>query len=145
MASAPPPGPHGPGRPNGSAWNGAQEHPILAVFWSVPAVDDLRLIVTRSATRDQLTRRARYILHDIVPGSGAYCVGIGDAGRASGFMWHRAVPHDYECGADRADGAESYFLFYQRLSACPGFVVLAVRSIFDVAKRWEELVKAQLS
>jgi hypothetical protein len=65
-------------------------------------------------------------------------------------MWHRGVPHEHEWLSEQADGLEDqaddledqangpelYFLFYRQLGPGPGFEVVAVRSVHQIAELW---------
>lgn len=116
---------------------GDQTSLVARVRWSADAERDLATVVTSPAVRGQLTGNVAEILHDILPERHFHCVEAGDAGSAGEIMWHRGVDHEYELLPDQDDGAEEYFLIYRRFGSGPGFEVLAVRSIYHVASRWE--------
>jgi hypothetical protein len=117
---------------------------VLGAFWSEQAEQDLEAIVTAPAVRDQLRYNAEEILHDILSEWRSRCVDVGDAGSAGEVMWHRGVAHDHEWLPEQANGPEDYFLFYQRLTSGSGFEILAVRSIYQAARRWERRSRSPL-
>jgi len=120
------------------------------VSWSEQAIEDLEIIVTDPAVRDQLWENAEEILHDILTGWRPRCFELGDAGVAAEIMWHRGVYdedwplEEADVPSEEADGPESYFLFYRQQSSGPGLEVLAVRSIHQAARRWERMSRNQL-
>ena len=108
------------------------------VSWLDQAESDLDSIAP--AVKDQLRRNAEEILHDIAPR-----IFPTDEGAAGGIMWHRCITHeqDREIEAGRlpeqADGPQNYFLIYRKRNPAPGFEVLAVRSIGQIASMWVQM------
>lgn len=117
---------------------------VARVRWSDEAEQNLATVVTSPAVRSRLRSSVAEILHDILPERYFHCVEAGDAGSAGEIMWHRGVGHEYELLPDQDDGAEDYFIFYRQFSPGPEFEVLAVRSIHQVASRWERRSRSPL-
>jgi hypothetical protein len=123
---------------------GDQTSLVARVRWSDEAERNLATVVISPAVRNRLTSNVAEILHDILPERYFHCVEAGDAGFSGDVMWHRGVAHEYELLPDQDDRAEDYFLFYRRFSSGPEFEVLAVRSIYQVADRWERRSRSPL-
>jgi len=143
-----------PGRPCTAARNpvfpagrGAQEARDMAtrringkaprVWWTPEAESDLRLVVDDPAVRAQLKRNAEVTLHEIEASAG------GDR-RSEGFegevMWRRGWDHEQErreswYPEQSDDGPWNYVIFYRSAVVPAQFVVLAVRSRFQIAGR----------
>jgi hypothetical protein len=109
------------------------------VSWSDQAEADLKSIAP-GAVRDQLRRNAEEILH-LIPPRTAY---PDDEGADGGIMWHRGDGHS-PVFADQDDGPQNYFLFYRRRATAPGFEILAVRSIHQMARRWKQIAPVAVS
>ena len=106
------------------------------VSWSVRAESDLQSI-NPGAVRDQLRHNAEEILHYIPPRT-AYPADEGADGR---IMWHRGVAHGRCTGQEEDNGPQNYFLFYRRRVTAPGFEILAVRSIHEVASMYAQMTR----
>jgi hypothetical protein len=117
---------------------------VPGVSWSEQALKDLEEVVAVADVRDELRRNAEEILHNILSEWRPRCVEMGDAGVSGEVMWHRGVPHEHELLPEQADGPECYFLFYQLVTSTPAWEVLAVRSIYQVARRWERRSRSPL-
>jgi len=127
---------------NGQARAKARSLP-RGVSWSKRADEDLGAYVMVPAVREYLRRNADKILHDVRPEPPMRCVELWDAGADGELMWHRGVPHEHERLSEQADGLEEqadgpelYFLFYRQRSPGPGFEVVAVRSVHQLARLW---------
>jgi hypothetical protein len=107
---------------------------MARVTWSAQAVADLDALVTKPAVRDQLTAYAENMLHDIPP-----ITHPADEGVDGEIMWHRGAHDEYEDFSDQEDGPQNYFLFYRRQLPGPGFEVLGVRSLHQVASAWVQM------
>lgn len=106
------------------------------VSWSPEAEADLEVLVADPAVRNQLRRNARRILHVISP----VTADRADEGFNGEIMWHRGSTSEDQSRPERADGPQNYFLFYRRQPDNDlGFEVLAVRSINQIASRWEQM------
>jgi hypothetical protein len=109
------------------------------VWWSDQAEADMSSI--DPAVRDQLRHNAEENLHPIPPRTHP-----ADEGAYGGVMWHRADGHGRF--AKRPDGSQDYFLIYRRRDPAPGsgdsedpeFEVLAIRSIYQVACMWLQMI-----
>lgn len=109
---------------------------MAKVIWTARAIADLETLVTEPAVRHRLSANAENILHDI---PSAAVARPADEGVADGIMWHRGTADEYEDFSEQADGPQNYFLFYRRQESGPGFEVLAVRSVYQVASMWEQM------
>jgi hypothetical protein len=107
------------------------------VWWTPEAESDLRLVVDDPAVRAQLRRNAEVTLHEIEASAG------GDR-RSEGFegevMWRRGWDHEQErreswYPEQADDGPWNYVIFYRSAVVPAQFVVLAVRSRFQIASR----------
>ena len=57
-------------------------------------------------------------------------------------MWHRGVGHGRCTEQEEQDnGPQNYFLFYGRRATAPGFEILAVRSIHQMASKWAQMTR----
>jgi plasmid stabilization system protein ParE len=103
------------------------------VSWSDRAEADLEIVVTDIFVRAQVRGLAEEILHDIPPR-----LYPADEGIFDGIMWHRCVAHGHEMEIreDQADDPQHYFLFYKKRNPGPGFEVLGVCSIHQIAAGW---------
>jgi hypothetical protein len=107
------------------------------VSWSDQAKSDLQRI-DPDTVRDQLKRNAEEILH-YIPRRTAYPADEGADGR---IMWHRGVAHGrYTEQEEQDNGPQNYFLFYRRRTTAPGFEILAVRSIHQVASMYAQMTR----
>ena len=106
------------------------------VSWSDQAEADLQSI-DPDAVRDQLRRNAEEILH-YIPRRTAYPA---DEGACSGIMWHRGIAHGRCAEEEQDNGPENYFLFYRRRTTTPGFEILAVRSIHQMASMYAQMTR----
>jgi hypothetical protein len=104
------------------------------VTWSAQAVADLQTVVATPAVRDQLRHNAESILRDIPPIDRP-----ADEGEVDGIMWHRGATHEDENSSGQADSPQSYFLFYRRQEVGPGYEVLAVRSVQQIASAYLQM------
>jgi len=87
----------------------------------------------------QLRRNTEEILHYIPPRT-AYPADEGTDGR---IMWHRGVAHGRGMEQEEQDdGPQNYFLFYRRRTTAPGFEILAVRSIHQMANMYAQMTRA---
>jgi hypothetical protein len=109
---------------------------MARVTWTARAVADLETLVTEPTVRLQLRANAENILHDI---PSAAVARPADEGVADGVMWHRGIADEDENPWEQTDGPQNYFLFYRRQEPDPGFQVLAVRSVHQVASAWAQM------
>jgi|SRR5271166_3292087 len=109
------------------------------VWWSDQAESDLESIDL--AVRDEIRRNAEKILHQNPPCPYPADEDADDAG----VMWRCCTNHEQERQIEAGwlpeeadDGAQAwdYFLIYRSLNPGPGFEVLAVRSIQQIANWW---------
>ena len=104
------------------------------VSWSAQAEADLESI--GPAVRDELRRNAEETLHEIPP----HPASPADEGVDGGIMWHRGGGHDEF--TEQENGPQNYFLFYRKRQSAPGFEVLAVRSVRQVAAdAWAQMAR----
>jgi hypothetical protein len=117
--------------------NGRRKGEAPRVWWTPEAEADLRLVVDDPAVRAQLRRNAEVTLHEIEASAG------GDR-RSEGFegeiMWRRGWDHEQErreswYPEQADDGPWNYVIFYRSAVVPAQFVVLAVRSRFQIAGR----------
>ena len=106
------------------------------VTWTARAVADVETLVAEPTVRQQLKANAETILHDIPSTEVARPA---DEGVAAGIMWHRGTADEFENFSEQDDGPWNYFLFYRRQEPGPGFEVLAVRSVSQIASAWEQM------
>ena len=123
--------------------NGTRKAQAPRVAWTPEAESDLRLVVDDPAVRAQLKRNAEVTLYEIGASAG------GDR-RSEGFegevMWRRGWDHEQErreswYPEQADDGPWNYVLFYRSAVVPAQFVVLAVRSRFQIGDRIWELMQ----
>ena len=103
------------------------------VSWSDQAEADLQSI--DPGVRDQLRHNAEEMLHHIPPNT-AYSA---DEGAHGGIMWHRGIGDGRSTEQD--SGPQNYFLLYRKRNPAPGFEILAVRSIHQMASMWAQMTR----
>jgi hypothetical protein len=107
---------------------------LMALSWSEQAEDDLEII--NPAVRDQLRRNATETLPDVRDCTGRTLVGDKE------IMWHRGITHvqeeDEDDDEDDGDQPCDYYLLYRRLDS-EDFVVLAVRSVHQIGRKWMQM------
>jgi hypothetical protein len=106
------------------------------VSWSPQAELGLQRVVADPDVRDLLRQDVGQILHDVEENTM-------DHGAADGVMWHRGTTHDQarqlEWSTEEADdGPWNYFLLYRLLANKPGYEVITVISIRQIAILWEQ-------
>jgi hypothetical protein len=100
--------------------------------WSDQAEADLQSI--DSAVRDQLRRNAEE-LQDIPPNT----ADPADEGANGGIMWRRGIGDGRSTEQD--NGPQNYFLLYRKQNPAPGFEILAVCSIHQMASMWAQMTR----
>jgi hypothetical protein len=103
------------------------------VSWSDQAEADLQSI--DSAVRGQLRRNAEEMLDHIPPNTAHPA----DEGANGGIMWHRGIGDGGS--TDQDNGPQNYFLLYRKRNPAPGFEILAVCSIHQMASMWAQMTR----
>lgn len=117
------------------------------VIWSLHARIDLELVVEEPAVREILPEIAEKILHEIEDrsaGEHASKALAADEGRDGEVMWIRACTpahRSQEDGEpeDAEDSSGNYRLFFRKAAGPAEFEVLAIRSLHQIAERWEQM------